>query len=37
MANNFRLLAAALLIAAVSTAVMAQTFSVLRGSTPLNQ
>src|SRR5262244_988986 len=37
MANNLRLLAAVLVTAALSTVVMAQTFSALRGSTPLNQ
>src|SRR5215467_4293953 len=37
MRNNLRLLAAATLVAAFSTVVMAQTFSALRGATPLNQ
>lgn len=37
MASDLRLLAAAILTIAVSGVVMAQTFSGLRGSTPLNQ
>ena len=37
MGHNFRLLAAAMVVAAFSTVVMAQTFSALRGATPLNQ
>lgn len=37
MGHNFRLLAAATIVAAFSTVVMAQTFSALRGATPLNQ
>jgi cytochrome c-type protein NapB len=37
MRNHLRLLAAALLVAAASTLAMAQTFSALRGSTPLDQ
>ncbi len=37
MGQNFRLLAAAMIVAACSTVVMAQTFSALRGATPLNQ
>jgi cytochrome c-type protein NapB len=37
MVQNLRLLAAATLVAAFSTVVMAQTFSALRGATPLNQ
>lgn len=37
MARNFRLLAAAVLIAAGSTVAMAQTFSALRGPTPIDQ
>jgi cytochrome c-type protein NapB len=37
MGNNLRLLAAAMVVAAFSTVVMAQTFSALRGGTPLNQ
>jgi cytochrome c-type protein NapB len=37
MRPEFRLLAAALLVAAASTLAMAQTFSALRGSTPLDQ
>ncbi len=37
MTSNLRLLAAAILTAALSSVVMAQTFSALRGSTPLNQ
>src|SRR6478735_7742205 len=37
MAHNLRLLAAAAIVAVLSTVVMAQTFSALRGSTPLGQ
>jgi cytochrome c-type protein NapB len=37
MGHNFRLLVAAMVVAAFSTVVMAQTFSTLRGATPLNQ
>lgn len=37
MGHNVRLLAAAMTVAAFSTVVMAQTFSALRGATPLNQ
>ena len=37
MRHELRLLAAALLVAAVSTFAMAQTFSALRGETPLDQ
>ena len=37
MGHNTRLLAAAMIVAAFSTVVMAQTFSALRGATPLNQ
>jgi cytochrome c-type protein NapB len=37
MASDLRLLAAAILTIALSSVVMAQTFSGLRGSTPLNQ
>ena len=37
MRNNLRLLAAATVVAVFSTVVMAQTFSALRGATPLNQ
>ena len=37
MQHHLRLLAAALLVAAASTFAMAQTFSALRGSTPLDQ
>ena len=37
MPNNFRLLVAAMIVAALSSVVMAQTFSALRGSTPLDQ
>jgi nitrate reductase (cytochrome), electron transfer subunit len=37
MAHNLRRLAAATFVAALSTVVMAQTFSALRGPTPLNQ
>jgi len=37
MVHNVKLLAAATLVAAFSTIVMAQTFSALRGATPLNQ
>ena len=37
MASDLRLLAAAILTVALSSVVMAQTFSALRGSTPLNQ
>ena len=37
MASDLRLLAAAMLVAFASTAAMAQTFSALRGSTPLDQ
>ena len=37
MGHNLRLLAAATLVAAFSTVVMAQTFSALRGAAPLNQ
>jgi len=37
MARTLRLLVAAALIASASTLVMAQTFSALRGSTPLDQ
>ena len=37
MGHNLRRLAAVTIMAAVSTVVMAQTFSALRGSTPLNQ
>ena len=37
MTHNPRLLAAAAIVAVLSTVVMAQTFSALRGSTPLNQ
>ena len=37
MPCDLRLIAAALLVALVSTIAMAQTFSVLRGSTPLDQ
>ncbi|HEY7230515.1 MAG TPA: nitrate reductase cytochrome c-type subunit [Pseudolabrys sp.] len=37
MERNLRLLAAAIAVAAFSTVVMAQTFSALRGATPLNQ
>lgn len=37
MGHNLRLFAAATLVAAFSTVVMAQTFSTLRGATPLNQ
>lgn len=37
MGHNLRLFAAATLAAASSTVVMAQTFSTLRGATPLNQ
>ena len=37
MASNLRLLAAAILTVALSSVVMAQTFSALRGSTPLDQ
>jgi cytochrome c-type protein NapB len=37
MVQNLRLLAAATLVAAFSTVVMAQTFSALRGATPHNQ
>jgi len=37
MVHNLRRLAAVTIMAAVSTVVMAQTFSALRGSTPLNQ
>ncbi len=37
MVQNLRLLAAATLTAAFSTVVMAQTFSALRGATPLNE
>jgi len=37
MAHNLKLISAAVLAAAFSTVVMAQTFSALRGATPLNQ
>jgi nitrate reductase (cytochrome), electron transfer subunit len=37
MASDLRLLAAAILTVALSSMVMAETFSALRGSTPLNQ
>jgi nitrate reductase (cytochrome), electron transfer subunit len=37
MAHNLRLFAAAMVAAAFSTVVMAQTFSALRGATPLDQ
>ena len=37
MKRDLRLLAAALLVASMSTFAMAQTFSALRGSTPLDQ
>ena len=37
MASDLRLLAAAILTVALSSVVMAETFSALRGSTPLNQ
>jgi len=37
MARNLRLAAAAILVGALSSAVMAQTFSALRGPTPLDQ
>ena len=37
MIHNLRLFAAALLVATLSTFAMAQTFSALRGSTPLDQ
>ena len=37
MVHNFKILAAAILVAALSTMVMAQGFSALRGATPLNQ
>jgi cytochrome c-type protein NapB len=37
MGHKLRLFAAAALVAAFSTIVMAQTFSALRGATPLNQ
>jgi cytochrome c-type protein NapB len=37
MARNLRLVAAAILVGALSSAVMAQTFSALRGPTPLDQ
>ena len=37
MAHDLRLFAAAAIVAALSTVVMAQTFSALRGSTPLGQ
>ena len=37
MRHHLGLLAAALLVAAASTFAMAQTFSALRGSTPLDQ
>jgi len=37
MAHNLRRLAAVTIMAALSTVVMAQTFSALRGPTPLNQ
>jgi cytochrome c-type protein NapB len=37
MGHNFRLLGAAMVVAGFSTVVMAQTFSTLRGATPLNQ
>ncbi|HET9716182.1 MAG TPA: nitrate reductase cytochrome c-type subunit [Pseudolabrys sp.] len=37
MRSNFRLLIAAMILAAGSTVVMAQAFSVFRGATPLNQ
>ena len=37
MPNNFRLLPAAMIMAVLSSVVMAQTFSALRGSTPLDQ
>ena len=37
MTNNFRLLVAASVMTVLSGVVMAQTFSALRGSTPLNQ
>ena len=37
MGQNIRLLAAAMIVAAFSTVVMAETFSALRGATPLDQ
>jgi len=37
MRHNLRPLVAAMIVAAFSTVVMAQTFSALRGATPLNQ
>jgi len=37
MAHNVKLIFAAVLAAAFSTVVMAQTFSALRGATPLNE
>src|SRR5262245_19196975 len=37
MARNLQLLAAAILVGTLSSAVMAQTFSALRGPTPLDQ
>jgi cytochrome c-type protein NapB len=37
MGHNFRLIVAAVVAAACSTVVLAQTFSALRGATPLNQ
>jgi nitrate reductase (cytochrome), electron transfer subunit len=37
MAHNLKLISAAVLAGAFSTMVMAQTFSALRGATPLNQ
>jgi len=37
MGQNIRLLAAAIIVAAFSTVVMAETFSALRGATPLDQ
>ncbi|HET7804857.1 MAG TPA: nitrate reductase cytochrome c-type subunit [Pseudolabrys sp.] len=37
MNRNLKLLSAAIFVAALSTVVMAQTFSALRGATPLNE